>query len=233
MKEEVILHQWAISPFCGKVRRILDDKNIAYRVKNYNGALVAKAASLSSAGKLPVLDINGKRIADSRQIATYLEKEFDSTPLVPKNSQQQAVMNIYQDWADESLYWYCFYFRLNYDNAWEQVATYFSEGRPSYEKLIVRHFGRVQYKRNLMAQGIGRYSKSQVEERFLFLLDQLNETLHEKHWLVGDRKTLADIAVASQLHEIKRTSHLVSRMSEFKEVERWLVSNEEKSFPHC
>ncbi|OUS25433.1 hypothetical protein A9Q99_21125 [Gammaproteobacteria bacterium 45_16_T64] len=228
MSSDVVLHQWTVSPFCGKVRRMLEAKNIAYRVKNYNGILTTIAPRLSDAGKLPVLDINGKRIADSRVIADYLEVEFNHVSLVPEDAAQRASMNIYQDWADESLYWYNFYFRLNYDEAWEKTVDFFSEGRPAREKLLVRHLGRFQYKRQLVAQGIGRYSKAQVEERFLFLLGQLNETLKDKQWLVGDRMSLADIAVASQLHEVKRTSHLVSTMESFPDVWRWLALNKER-----
>ncbi len=49
---EVLLHQWEMSPFCNKVRRILEYKGIAYRVENYNGLLARKAARLSAAGTL-------------------------------------------------------------------------------------------------------------------------------------------------------------------------------------
>jgi arsenate reductase-like glutaredoxin family protein len=34
---EVILHQWEISPSCGKVRKLLRHKGIAFSVRNYNG----------------------------------------------------------------------------------------------------------------------------------------------------------------------------------------------------
>lgn len=218
-----LLHQWEISPFCGKVRRILDAKEIPYRTKNYNGALVPLAAKLTGVGKLPVLDINGDRIADSRNIAHYLEKNFpDSTRLMPRSVKQCAEVALYEDWADASLYWYNFYFRLKYDDAWSKTADYFSQGRPVYEKLIVNLVGRKQFMKQLDSQGLGRYPKQTVEERFRALIKQLNVTLSDKEWLVGNTKTLADISVSSQLHEIKRTSHLATELTDLSSLNNWL-----------
>ena len=221
--DTTILHQWEISPFCGKVRRILDEKEIPYQTKNYNGMLVPFAARLSGVGKLPVLDIKGKRVADSRVIAAYLEEHYpDSTKLIPVDEQLKALMTLYEDWADASLYWYNFYFRLKYDDAWQKAADYFSKGRPFYEKMIVKVAGRKQYMKQLNGQGLGRYPKAHVEASFINLVEQLDLTLSKKDWLVGDTKSLADIAVASQLHEIKRTSHMANTLTALPFLNDWL-----------
>ncbi len=218
-----LLHQWEISPFCGKVRRILDIKKIPYQIKNYNGALAPLASRLSKAGKLPVLEIHNERIADSHNIAHYLEERFpDRTPLITGDKHQRAQIAIYEDWADSSLYWYNVYFRLKYDDAWEKAVTYLSQGRPSYEKLIVNLAGRKQFMKQLNGQGLGRYPKPEVEARFITLIKQLDVILAENKWLVGDTKTLADIALASQLHEIKRTSHLASALTALPALNDWL-----------
>jgi len=218
-----VLHQWKISPFCGKVRRILDEKGIPYQTKNYNGMLVPFAATLSGVGKLPVLDIKGERVTDSHTIAVYLEQHYpDSKKLIPVDDQQKALMTIYEDWADSSLYWYNFYFRLKYDDAWEKAVDYFSEGRPFYEKMIVKVAGRRQYMKQLNGQGLGRYPKPQVEANFIMLVEQLNMTLSKKDWLVGDTQSLADIAVASQLHEVIRTSHMVNALTALPFLNDWL-----------
>ena len=218
-----VLHQWEVSPFCGKVRRILDEKKIPYKTKNYNGRLAPLAAKLSDVGKLPVLDINGERISDSHKIAQYLEDNFpDRNPLIPENKKEKAQMKIYQDWAGGSLYWYCFFFRFNYDDAWNKTAEYFSKGRPAFEKQIVKSVGRIQYLKQLKGHGISRYPKHQVEADFIELIKQLEETLSDQQWLVGEKKTLADIAVASQLHEIKRTSHMADHLTALPSLTDWL-----------
>jgi len=68
---EVILHQWQVSPYCAKVRKMLRHKGIGFRAQNYHGLLASQAAKLSATGKLPVLDYDGQRIADSTAIATF------------------------------------------------------------------------------------------------------------------------------------------------------------------
>ena len=219
---DIVLHQWVVSPFCGKVRRLLDIKGLAYRTVEYNGLRVPKAARLSKVGKLPVLDIDGQRLTDSRLIAAYLEARYPEPSLTPKDPRLQAQMQLYQDWADESLYWYNFYFRLCYDDAWDKTATFFAEGRPAFEKFLIYRLGRKQYFSQLRGQGLGRVPKPQVEARFLLLLDQLEVILEQQPWLVGEHQTLADVAVASQLHEIKRTSHLAGELIKRSAVANWM-----------
>jgi len=222
-KNSTILHQWEVSPFCGKVRRMLDEKGIPYKRKNYNGALVPLAAKLSRVGKLPVLDINNERVIGSDKIAVYLDKEFpDTVQLIPRDPVLKAQMTIYQDWADASLYWYNFYFRLKYDDAWTKTAALFAEGRPTYEKAIVKLVGRKQYMKQLNGQGLGRYPKPKVEADFINLMEQLSTTLATNKWLVGESKTIADIAVASHLHEIKRTSHMAKELTARPALNNWL-----------
>lgn len=219
---DILLHQWEVSPFCGKVRRILEHKGIPYRVQNYNGLLALQVKKLSPAGKLPVLDIDGERIQDSRRIAALLEQRFPTPALIPGNPTERAQMEILQDWADESLYWYEVYFRAQYEDAWTKLANHLCSGRPLWEKAIFNRVARPQFKRQLQAQGIGRVEKSVVEARFNLLLQSLDIQLAERAWLVGSHKTLADIAVASQLKEIQRTSHLDSAISGAENVSRWL-----------
>ena len=222
---DVVLHQWEVSPFCAKVRRILEHKSISYRVKNYHGIYAPLAAWLTPAGKLPVLDIDGERIQDSRAIARYLEEHYPQNPLIPQRDDECAAMEIWQDWADESLYWYNFYFRLEYDDSWRKVARCFAEGRPAYEEWIVRLFGRSKYRRQLRGQGLGRQSKTAVDARFQLLMNALDVHLRGRDFIVGQHKTLADIAVGSQLHEMLRTSnHAGALIEKSVDVSRWLLS---------
>lgn len=111
---EVVLHQWQISPFCGKVRKILRLKGIPYRVENYNGLRATMVGKLTSAAKLPVLDLDGKRIPDSTAIAAYLNERQPEPALYPSDRCDAAMARIIEDWADESLYYYEMFFRSNF-----------------------------------------------------------------------------------------------------------------------
>ncbi len=72
----IVLHQWEISPFCHKVRKILQHKQLVYVTKNYNGLLALKISKLSKSGKLPVLEYEGEWIQDSSDIAEFIERRY-------------------------------------------------------------------------------------------------------------------------------------------------------------
>ena len=220
--QQVVLHQWDISPYCSKIRKVLEAKNIPYTVVNYNGLRTLKANRLTPVGKLPVLDIDGQRIQDSRKISAYLEEHYTDVPLFPIDNALRADVEIYQDWADESLYWYEVYFRAMYKDAWASAAAMMCEGRSAFETACLKLTARYLFKLCLMAQGIGRYPNYDVENRFKKLMNQLNDKLADREWLVGDSKTLADIAVAAQLQEILRTSHLAEYMRSLSNLNRWI-----------
>lgn len=218
----IILHQWAISPFCGKVRRILEHKQLAYEVVEYNGFLARKAKALTPVGKLPVIDHDGERIQDSSEIARFLDAKHPTPPLYPADPVQRAEAHVWEDWADESLYWFEIYFRFLYDDAREKAVAFLSEGRPRIERLVLARVLKGMYAKKVAAQGLGRMSREQVEARFATHLDALEAILGARPWLVGDRRTIADIAVQSQLAEIVRTSHLAPGVARRKHVAAWL-----------
>ena len=224
MSHAVVLHQWEISPFCQKVAKALKHKGIAFDTVNYNGILGAKVKGLSKVGKLPVIDINGQRIQDSTRIARYLDEAYpDTLPLYSKNPQINAQIELWEDWSDEVLYWFEVYFRVNDSDALEQAVAISTVGRPIYETFILKPLLKTALKTQVMMQGLGRMNKEDVEEDFLRHLDRIELTLSTTGFLVGETKTIADIAVSTQLSEIVRTSsamrpHVLSRPT----IAKWL-----------
>ncbi|RZI84263.1 MAG: glutathione S-transferase family protein [Rubrivivax sp.] len=218
----IVLHQWELSPFCGKVRRILEAKGLPYQVINYNGLLARKAAGLSPAGKLPVLDIDGQRICDSRLIAQELERRFPMPALMPESAEERAQVQVFQDWADESLYWYEIHFRVQYKPAFRKVVAGLTQGRPAYERPLMALILRRTLVGALKAQGLGRVPVRLVEERFWLLMNNLDALLAHRTWLVGGARSLADIAVGSQLHEVMRTTDISAKLATLPHLQRWL-----------
>ena len=218
----IVLHQWLISPFCGKVRRILEHKGLAYDVVDYNGFLARKASKLSSAGKLPVLDYDGERLQDSSDIAAFLEAKHPEPAIYPQDPVDRARAAIWEDWADESLYWFEVYLRFMVPSAREQAVALLSAGRPALERMLLGRAVKGMYTRKLEIQGLGRMSQERVEHKLLGHVDTLETLLGASQWLVGDARSIADIAVASQLHEIMRTSHLAPELAKRSRVTEWL-----------
>ncbi len=207
MSNSVVLHQWEISPFCQKVARMLRFKGIPFETVNYNGILGAKVPMLSKVGKVPVLDIDGKRIQDSTRIARYLDEAYPDKPLLfPADPIQRAHAELWEDWADELLYFYELHFRVNDPVALKEAVRISTLGRPAHEVAIVKSLVKFQLKTQLFFQGTGRMATEDIEAEFRRHLARIELVLAKTGWLVGNAETIADIAVGSQLAEVVRTS---------------------------
>ncbi len=208
MPASIVLHQWEISPFCQKVARALRHKGLAFETVNYNGLLGAKVGRLSKVGKLPVLDVDGQSIQDSTRIARWLDANFPHPypSLYPADAQQRAQVELWEDWADELLYWFEVYFRVNDPEALDEAVRMSCAGRPAVERLPIKLALRLGLRLQLNSQGLGRMQPEDVGAELLRHLDRIETVLSHSVWLVGTAKTIADIAVGSQLLEIQRTS---------------------------
>ena len=71
----ITLHQFEISPFCDKVRRILHWKRQPFTVREVPlSQTVTAVRKVNPAGKLPCLEHDGRFLGDSTDIAYYLDK---------------------------------------------------------------------------------------------------------------------------------------------------------------
>jgi len=220
---EIVLHQWEISPFCGKVRKALRHKGIEFSARNYNGLLATKAGALSPAGKLPVLDIDGQRIQDSSAIVAYLEARDPERPLFPKAPAERALASVFEDWADESLYWIEVALRMGDPAVLPKAAKLLCTGRPGWERAVVATILKLTYPKKLKAQGIGHLPPERIHELLFGHLAAIEALLAAGPWLVGDAKSMADIAVSAQIDEIVRTSPLAPRVLAYPRLREWLA----------
>ena len=220
---EVVLHQWEVSPFCAKVRKLLRLKSIAFRVENYNGLRALRAAKLAPTRQLPVLDWGTERIADSTAIAVFVDQRVPTPPLYPADPREAALARRHEDWAGTSLYHYGVYLRVEYARPRAQAIGLLCEGRPAWERAL---FAPV-YTRRLRAQvdalGLARRDGPAIEAAYLRLIDDLDASLRERDWLVGGAISIADLAVSAQLDEVLRTSTLADRIRLRPNVAEWLA----------
>lgn len=207
MSNPAVLHQWAISPFCQKVAKALRHKGITFTTIDYNGILASKVQGLSKAGKVPVLDIDGLRIQDSTKIVRYLDEVYPDLPrLYPTDPQLKVQVELWEDWSDELLYFYEVYLRVSDPDALDAAVAVSSEGRPAYERVVIKPLLKAALYMQVLMQGTGRMAKADVEAEFLRHLDRIELVLGATGWLVGDQITIADMAVGAQLGEVVRTS---------------------------
>ncbi|HUR39980.1 MAG TPA: glutathione S-transferase family protein [Verrucomicrobiae bacterium] len=207
-----VLHQWEMSPFCNKVRRCLHYKGVAFETVDYNGLLARKAASLSPAGQLPVLDCDGERIADSAAIAQFLDRRWPDKPLYPTQAVALAEARIWDDWASKSLYFFQIYFRMLDPVSRERALDLICKGRPGWERVVLSAVFKRRYPRKLAAQGLARQPLAEVERQFFEMLGALDTVLAQRRFLARDALSIADIGVSAQVSELLRTSDLAPKV---------------------
>jgi len=221
---KIVLHQWLISPYCAKVRKALAAKQLAYEVVEYPGLLAAKAKRMG-VGLLPVLDYEGERISDSTAILRFLEARHPDPPLWPDDPRDRALAEFLEDWSDEALFWCEGYFRLCDPVALRKTAALLTEGRPSYERPIMHFAARRVFERKLAAQGLGLLDEARIVEITRGHFDRIEVLLEDRDWLVGERQSIADVAIAGQIGEFVRTSRFAEELRGRAAIWNWLGRN--------
>lgn len=101
---DVILHEYALSPFSEKVRRVLAYKDIAYR--SVDQPLMAPKPDLTplTGGyrRIPVLQIGADIYCDTALIIRRLDELQPAKPVIPKGQEGLAAM--IEDWADHRVF---------------------------------------------------------------------------------------------------------------------------------
>jgi glutathione S-transferase len=217
----VVLHQWEMSPFCNKARRCLRYKGVPFSVVDYNGLLARKAASLTPVGKLPVMDYDGERVADSSRIAEYLDRKHPAKPLYPKDPQALAAARLWEDWAGQSLYFYEIYFRMLDPVSLERGLDLICKGRPKWERMVLKAVFKRRYPKKLTQQGLARLPRAEVERQFFTVLTDLDTLFKQRQWLAGDALSIADFSVVCQIDELIRTSDLAPRVLALQSLKGW------------
>ena len=119
----ITLYQFATSPLCEKVRRILHYKGLDFEIHDVPRNEGAKYERVSPTGKFPAIDDDGTPVWDSTDIAHHIEAKHPTPALIPSDPREAAMVHVIEDWADESLYFYEITMRV----AWEHNAVKVAE----------------------------------------------------------------------------------------------------------
>lgn len=200
---DVTLHQFEISPFCHKVRRILHLKGVPYEIREVSALRSAvDVRRINRIGRLPVLEVDGTLVADSSEIARFLDERYPDPPLWPADPRGRAQCHLLEDWADESLYFYEMTMRLQWPSNSARWARELLRADGRLGMAIAPALVPRLVAQRTKAQGVGRKPHELVLRELERHFDALDTLLGDGDWLVSGALTIADIAVAAQVTAI-------------------------------
>lgn len=192
------LYQWELSQYSEKVRLILDYKGLDYRkIEVTPGIGQVELFRLSGQKQVPVLKDGSRYIADSTEIAKYLELQYPERPLIPQDPKKRGLALLIEEWADESIGIKgrkALFSAISQDQNFRKsllptstpdIFKNLVEGVPS-DFLTILGFG-VGYSPDVIKSAIADLKQD---------LEALTLLLADSPYLLGDEPSLADLAVA-------------------------------------
>ena len=194
---EIELFGSRLSPFVEKVARALQWKGLPFRLVRPRGPGDLGRWNPTT-GKMPVLDIDGRRSYDSSRILRLLDGVKSEPGLFsddPSVARRQAFV---EDWSDESLYWYAMAFRWTSVNA-EATKAQVMDALPVLWRPLAALVLPRQILAQTRAQGLARLPLDVLTEEVAHRFDELVELLGQRPYFFSDRPSAADLAIFGQM----------------------------------
>lgn len=192
------LYQFELSQYSEKVRLILDYKQLPYRkIEVTPGIGQVELFRMTSQRQVPVLKDGDRVVADSTEIAKYLDRQYPDRPIIPTDPQERGLCLLIEEWADESI---GIKSRKALFGAISQDQIFRKSLLPTTTPDLLKNLVEVIPSDLLKVLGFGvGYSPEVVKSAITDLkqdLEALSLLLTDRPYLVGDQPTLADLAVA-------------------------------------
>ncbi|QFU10063.1 hypothetical protein PARPLA_00373 [Rhodobacteraceae bacterium THAF1] len=173
------LYHAPLSPFCRKVRLVLAEKRIeAELLEERYWERSSDFLRRNPAGKVPILRVDGRNLAESQAICEYLEETVPTPALLPKDADARYEVRRLCAWFDDG------FFREVTSNL-------------LYERV----------NKKIQGAGYPDSGKVKAGTKAIkFHLDYMAWLLDKRRWLAGDEMTLADFAAAAHLSALDYTS---------------------------
>ena len=199
--ETFTLYQFPISHYCEKVRWALDHKQVDYRIVNLlPGFHIFSTRRLAAQTSVPILRHGAQVIQGSSAIISYLDETVPRYPLTPEESSLKAEALAWEEYIDEGIGTHvrriCYATLLDYP---ELVIPLYTEHGPWYGKyLLPPLFPLLRHKMRRMMD-INPPATQHSQQQLSAALDKLRDHLGEHRFLVGNRFSRADLALAALL----------------------------------
>jgi glutathione S-transferase len=173
------------SPFVIKAMLLLKMAGLDY-VEDRNGYRKAPK------GKLPYIDDDGERIADSTFIRFHIEKKFNFDFDAGLTAEQKAIGWAFEKLCEDHLYWLVLADRWMDDENFVKGPAHFFDSAPAPLRPILRHVVRGKVRKALHEQGLYRHTPAERRELARRGLAAAATLLGDKPFAFGDEPHGAD-----------------------------------------
>lgn len=187
------LHQFApafglpnASPFCMKLETYLRMVGLPYELVNSGDVLRAPK------GKLPFIDDDGTRVADTNFIVEYLKGRYGDPLDAALSPEQAAVATAFQRLLEEDLYWAVVQTRWVEDAGWQKTRDAFFGALPVPLRWIVPPLARRGLRSEMRGHGMGRHSAAEIHAIGCRDVTAVADFLADKPFMLGESPTSLD-----------------------------------------
>lgn len=187
----------SMSPFCMKVEVYLKLQKVPYKVFLGDPRKAPK-------GKLPIIEVDGRRIADSSAILAYLEDQSDKPLDRALDAAGRARSHVLKRLFEESLYFVLVWSRWGDDAGWEEVRPRIEKIIPAPLRWLVPGIIRKKVIASTVAQGVGRHTPDEIYALGKADLEAVAALLGEGPYLLGGEVHVIDVVAYAFLANILR-----------------------------
>lgn len=175
-----------VSMFCMKLETYLRMTKLPFEI------ITVRDPRRAPKGKFPYIEDNGKKIADSGLIVSYLKEKYGD-PLDGKLSLLQKSESLaLQRMLEEHLYWCVFYSRWFDPLNWKITKKTFFEGLAFPFNHFLPETIRKKMYRDMRGQGMGRHKGDEIYQLGIEDLKAMLGFLESHQFLVSDVPTSVD-----------------------------------------
>lgn len=208
----------SFSPFCMKAEVYLKLQKIPYERASGDPRKAPK-------GKVPFMDADGTKIADSSSMLAYLEKKADAPLDRGLDSAGRAQAHVLQRMFEESLYWALLWSRWVDDDGWIELKPHIEAFVPAALRWLLPGIIRKKVIAQVVAQGTGRHRREEIYALGKADLDAVATILGDKPYMLGNDLRTIDVVAYSFLANLmrwKRPSPLTEAAHSFPNLEAYV-----------
>jgi glutathione S-transferase len=176
------------SPFVTKADVLLKMAGLPYRIQKGDRAQAPK-------GKLPYIDDDGQRIADSTFIRWHLEKKYAIDFDRGLSADEKAIAWAFEKLAEDHLYWAIVYTRWLDDANFANGPAHFFDSAPAPMRPFIAAMVRRMVRRNLHGQGMGRHSDAEIVQLATRSIEAIAHQLGSKPFFMGAEPSGIDATI--------------------------------------